>query len=492
MLWLQVAIATVLFAYLIIQVWQFPITYDEAYTYLNLGRWQDAYKIFLFRIANNHVLNSLLMVFTTVGFPYNPVAIRLPALIAALLYLSLAIAASQRYRASLLVFSLLVGNYFILHFMGLARGYGMSATLILAAYLIWKDEHKLPQSDLVICYLLVGAFYANFVALVVLLIMLVWLSLSSWQIFPFWKKKHLITLGVLLLVGVIGFVKVTGEGKPLFGAYQSSFSEAVIIDYIAQLTGLAVPGAIGSLIAVVLILAYAYAQFWKGKPLPITLHLILIMSVIALMAFITKKPLPTERVLIPFWPVVVLGIAELVGSFFSTISMRQATWLSIPVAALVFWQMGNQLFVFQPFQAITNLWTVPYERNAFELPYPRPNETYYIEAETENREMHNLISALKPAHTHSWNGLTLATADSLVWLNQSGVDSLPVVVQRYIRHGEVHRDTIDLNKRSYNYEGETYATLVWYKAEPNGRLLHILGSPYLLDGNLKTTYTWNN
>ncbi len=492
MLWLQVIIATALFAYLIIQVWLFPITYDEAYTYLNLGRWQDAYKIFLFRIANNHVLNSMLMVFTTVGFPYNPVAIRLPALIAALLYLGLAIAASQRYRASLLVFSLLVGNYFIFHFMGLARGYGMSATLILAAYLIWKDEHKLPQSDLVICYLLIAAFYANFVALVVLLVMLVWMSLSSWQFFPFWKRKHLITIGILLLVGVIGFFKVTGEGKPLFGAYQSSFSEAVITDYIAQFTGLALPGALGSLIAVLVLIAYGYAQFWKGKPLPITLHLILIMSVIAFMAFLTGKPLPTERVLIPFWPVVVLGMAELVGAFFSSVSTRRATWVSVPIAALLFWQMGIQLIAFNPFQATNNLWTVPYERNAFELPYPRPNETYYIEAESENREMYNQISALKPAHTHTWNGLTLATADSLVWLSQPGEITLPVVVQRYIRHGEIHRDIIDLNKRAYNYQGKTYAVLVWYKAEPNGRLLHIRGSQYLLDNDLKTTYTWNN
>lgn len=151
----DVRIATIiaigLFAYVVARAILVPITYDEAATffhYINLERFWPGTSHW---DANNHILNSALTLVSFKLFGSSEVALRLPNVLSAILYLVFALKFSQNVKHRLLAWLLflsLVCNQFILAFLGLSRGYGLSLALLIAALYIaysWMKNKQLSH-----------------------------------------------------------------------------------------------------------------------------------------------------------------------------------------------------------------------------------------------------------------------------------------------------------------------------------------------------------
>ncbi len=126
------------------------ITLDEATTYFWWAS-GSTYSPF-FPSSNNHVLNSLLMWLSTHAFGVSSLAVRLPALLGAILYISICYFLCQsltgRFSLQLPVFLCLIYNPFILDFMVAARGYGLANAFLLAAITIPLWHHQTPGASL--------------------------------------------------------------------------------------------------------------------------------------------------------------------------------------------------------------------------------------------------------------------------------------------------------------------------------------------------------
>jgi hypothetical protein len=126
------------FAWLVARACIQSITIDEADTYLAfVGRsspsqWEAA--------ANNHVLNSLLMRLSTALFSVSHLAMRLPALTGAAIYivsaLALAIALTSERPLRWALLTCLIANPFVMDHLVAARGYSLALGCLLACVAI--------------------------------------------------------------------------------------------------------------------------------------------------------------------------------------------------------------------------------------------------------------------------------------------------------------------------------------------------------------------
>lgn len=118
------------------------ITHDEAGTYLNhiverQSVWACRTDPGCWRIANNHLLNTAMITVAVDLFGPDELAIRLPNLLALMLYLwgcgVILIRLSANYLELLLGFALLCLNPFCMDFFALARGYGIGLGCMMAS-----------------------------------------------------------------------------------------------------------------------------------------------------------------------------------------------------------------------------------------------------------------------------------------------------------------------------------------------------------------------
>jgi hypothetical protein len=114
------------------------ITLDEADTYLWFAS-REA-KFIWYPFPNNHLLNSLLMWLCTRVFGVSALTVRLPALLGAALYISVAYflcrAITGRFALQFATLICLVYNPFVLDFFAAARGYSLANAFLLAALAI--------------------------------------------------------------------------------------------------------------------------------------------------------------------------------------------------------------------------------------------------------------------------------------------------------------------------------------------------------------------
>ena len=119
---------------------------------------------FNFSIANNHPLNTVLILaftfFTRLYF--NELVIRLPNLLFYALYLIVAVKFSACFKNRILAFSLLAFNYYLSEYFGLARGYGIAAALVLTGLYLYYNRRGDPQSILYALIAFVAACSANY------------------------------------------------------------------------------------------------------------------------------------------------------------------------------------------------------------------------------------------------------------------------------------------------------------------------------------------
>jgi hypothetical protein len=135
-------------AYTISRIFLADITWDEAATWLSFARFgfwkpEDAG----FMDANNHLLNTLYMVFSTRYLGSEVWMLRLHMVFFSLLYLVSAYLLTRKIKsgplARIFAFTTLAAQPYLLDFLSLARGYGMSLAFSMAAwYLLFKYIEK--------------------------------------------------------------------------------------------------------------------------------------------------------------------------------------------------------------------------------------------------------------------------------------------------------------------------------------------------------------
>lgn len=148
-LWLALvlAIGASLRAYFLSQ----PMRYDEAFTFLNFAN-GDISKLFFYPVPNNHVLHTILVRISVELFGGDPVAIRLPALVAGLCVIPLTFCLARLLtgdrRSGFLASGLAAIFPYLVLYDTMARGYSLLVLLSLVLAIIGHRFVEHPSKGL--------------------------------------------------------------------------------------------------------------------------------------------------------------------------------------------------------------------------------------------------------------------------------------------------------------------------------------------------------
>lgn len=320
----------------IIRAFKTGITYDEGYTCLEYSRIGDlssgnpyvgnvggTSKFFAFLIpilANNHPLNSLLVSIFSLPDPFNECLIRMPNIVFCVVYMVISILLLSRISLKWMAFSLLLLNYYVIEFFGLARGYGIACSLMLIALYCYYRLSYSRSNLLFILYTLLLACYGQLICIPVFIMLCIDLviSHSKNEIIEFLHSSfyHLTAIAVAFVYACIFLHTVGEQGLPLYGTSENFYS-AVISSYLSMI----LPPFAKSYYLYITILTISMLclpLFIKTTVGNLRIWRLMIGSfaLIAFSSMILNKPLPTERVLIPLWPLVVMSIIEICEGYY--------------------------------------------------------------------------------------------------------------------------------------------------------------------------------
>ena len=287
-----------------------PITYDEAYTYLNYVNNKDYFNLGL---ANNHLLNTLLISITS-SFDNSEISLRAPNIAFGIIYIFFAFKFSEKYNNNYLVLFIFLCNPLVIDFFSLARGYGISASLNLVAiylYIYSNIKYKYP----LIIFLLWLSSLAIFINLIILfLIMFLNYFFQNEQFKNIYTN---ITNVVFLILSwpIINWVfEITKENKPLYG----NELEILLYERVITVFGFVGTYFVNSIflcIVFVCLTVFIYFKFYyesKVKTFSIVLFFLTLLCLIVI-PIIYGRPFPVNRVLIPFIPIFQLLVVSIFG-----------------------------------------------------------------------------------------------------------------------------------------------------------------------------------
>lgn len=218
------------------------ITYDEAFTYIHYADPHTglfdmllSWAINVFQsLLNNHWLNSILIYFFSkiLNVQYSELIVRMPNIIAGIIYIVFAIRMLLKKDISLLTYILLVCNYYLMEFFGLARGYGLAtmfAFLAVYYYIQWAKSHYVDKRILFLHLLmLILSASSNTISLIMFpgfLVLVLFRLIQNknlkeymirFQLFILWFLCSSIFLGVFT-------VWTSREGNPVYSGNEGIF-----------------------------------------------------------------------------------------------------------------------------------------------------------------------------------------------------------------------------------------------------------------------------
>ncbi len=306
-----IKIISLVFIYLIItKSIHTPLTYDEAYTFLNYVITGNYFNLGL---ANNHLFNTLLMGLTT-SFNNSEFFLRTPSIIFGILYIFVAFKFSEKYGNNFLVLFIFLFNPLMMDFFSLARGYSISASLnLLAIYLYIYSSHKYKYP--LIIFLLWVSSLAIFINLITLFLIIFLNYLfqkdSIKNIYTNITNLIFVTLSWPIAQWVF---EITKENKPLYGVeVEISFIERVITIFGFVQTYFVNSLSLG--IVFIFFTLFIYFKFYtesKSGKFSFMLFFLTLISLIAI-PIIFNKPFPVNRVLIPFIPIFQVFLISIFG-----------------------------------------------------------------------------------------------------------------------------------------------------------------------------------
>ena len=294
-----------------------PLTYDEAYTYLNYVLTKDYFNLGL---ANNHLLGTLLMGFTSL-FSNSELFLRAPSIVSGVLYIFLAYKFSGKYNYSYLILFIFLLNPLIIDFFSLARGYSISTTLNLTSiYLYVYSDNKLKYP--LVVFLLWLSSLAIFINLVTLFI-IIFLNY-------FFQKKAIkdvyvnITNALFIVLSwpIINWVfEITKENKPLYG----NEIEILLFERVVTIFGFVGTYFVNSIllcIVFVCLTLFIYFKFYSVSRIKTFSTVLFFLTLICLIVIpvIFGRPFPVNRVLLPFIPIFQLLLVSIFGEIDDKVS----------------------------------------------------------------------------------------------------------------------------------------------------------------------------
>ena len=309
----------------IIRAYSTNITYDEGYTYIKYV-YSNPFYVFKHLFindtwANNHLLNSFFISFIQffTGIKYNEFLIRLPNILFYIIYLVVAYYISKDYSYKYLSFSLLVFNYGLNEFGGLARGYGISCSLILTSLFLYKKYLKSNEDkNLPLCfYALMLSCYANTSALIVYMsicVIVLIFFFKNKKLFKYIKNNFIFIIPIF--IGTLLIIKyhfmISGEGLPLYGGKSSFYDDVIKSMFVtyginSKFINIIINGFIAFLIVFV---SKEYKKIKNGSIIYVGFTFFIVLYVLTKF---TGKPWMTGRTLIPSIPLLILAIIEIIN-----------------------------------------------------------------------------------------------------------------------------------------------------------------------------------
>jgi len=250
----------------------------------------------------------------------------LPNIIFCVIYMVISILLISRISLKWLAFSLLLLNYYVIDFFGLARGYGIACSLMLIAlYRYYRFSYS--RSDILfILYTLVLACYGQLICVPVFIMLCIDLVISHSKngIIEFLHSSfyHLTAIVIAFIYACIFLHTVTEQGLPLYGSSKNFYS-AVISSYLSMI----LPSFTNNYhlyITVLTVSMLCLPLFIKTNVGNFRIWRLMIGSfaLIAVSSMILNKPLPTGRVLIPLWPLVVMSIIEICEGYYPRLNAK--------------------------------------------------------------------------------------------------------------------------------------------------------------------------
>ncbi len=326
------------FAGIVIKAASSDLTWDEAWTYLFYGRTPLGFTVLDY--ANDHPLNSILIWASTRMFGNSEFIIRIPNVLAGGLYLYSCARLIGAVRVKLLAFALCVLQPYLLDYFALARGYGIAAALVqsglVAHFFVPRPR---PWLMLACCLLASLTVFSTVVVLYALLGSLTLTAViarsaatrrSSSVIATGsprrdaprddgWERRGsplaamTALFGLLGLIPVVGLLRVSREGLPLYGSTAGFFDATV-----RGVARMYAPDAWSTAVAVVILLGLAALlvgglRCFGRRAATLMLASAAALGATWLSARVLGKPLPTGRLLlpsVPLWNLTVIAMAE--------------------------------------------------------------------------------------------------------------------------------------------------------------------------------------
>ncbi len=139
--WDLILLSILVFALVIARACIQSVTIDEADAFTAFATRDSG--LMWYPVAQNHLLNTMLERLAWNIFGFNQVAMRLPAVLGAAIYLVASVRICSRFEGRLfrtVVFVCLAANPFVLDYLVAARGYSLAVALLLAAIALFCDS----------------------------------------------------------------------------------------------------------------------------------------------------------------------------------------------------------------------------------------------------------------------------------------------------------------------------------------------------------------
>jgi len=278
-------------------------SFDEAYTFMQYVYTDNIFNV---GIANNHLLNTVLMYFFSfIG--NSEFILRLPNIIFSCAYFLVSYFVSRKLNYPILSLSIFYFAPYLIDFFSIARGYGISASLVFIGIVnFYNSESKYSIHMSMLCFLL--SAYSIHITVIVLFFFILF------NIEYFLKNINLLNILSIFIIGfssipIIFLVfNITGSEKPLYGIDEVSIfylltSSFGFIDlYVTK--SILIHIILNSLFFSPIIFFNMHSL--KSKKIILISYSTFIS--LYLLPFIFDKPYPVYRVLTPFLPLMLVMV----------------------------------------------------------------------------------------------------------------------------------------------------------------------------------------
>jgi hypothetical protein len=231
--------------YLLLRAVYVPLLHDSIATFFRYVHIHEVWPYYSEWSANNHFLNSLLMLGSYELFGSSPFALKLPNLIFFPVYFYFTWRIAGRISQPMLKWGFLVSMLFchnFLEFFGTGRGYGMSLGLVMGA--VWftlQAMDRKKMTDFITAFIfLIMATYANLTIMNSFIIMAGLMLLS---VFVYKQSSKLSKISVILILGLVPIIllvillfRIKAEGELYYGK-PDGFLEVSVVTLGKLLTG---------------------------------------------------------------------------------------------------------------------------------------------------------------------------------------------------------------------------------------------------------------